>query len=223
MLKMIKLIGFFGAAVLLFVGIYLASAFILSHISIPTHYEKNANIDIYIRMNSHHSDFLLPVQGDGVNWNQYIRLSSGIESDSSMHYIGFGWGDRDFYMNTPSWSDLKFSTAFKALFGFGESAIHIRYYQNVPTNAHKLKLSPRQYSLLVKYIEASFRKNKTGDYIQIKDNSLDGKTDAFYEATGKYSLFNTCNTWINRGLKKGEQQACLWTPFEQGISIQEQK
>ena len=44
-----------------------------------------------------------------------------------------------------------------------------------------------------------------------------GKNDAFYEATGRYSLFHTCNTWTNNALKIAGQKACVWTPFDTGI------
>ena len=41
--------------------------------------------------------------------------------------------------------------------------------------------------------------------------------DDFYEALGSYSLFNTCNTWVNSACKESNIKACLWTPYDFGL------
>ncbi|MCP5062170.1 MAG: DUF2459 domain-containing protein, partial [Ignavibacteriae bacterium] len=41
--------------------------------------------------------------------------------------------------------------------------------------------------------------------------------DDFYEAVGSYSLFNTCNTWVNSAFKECNIKACLWTPYDFGL------
>jgi hypothetical protein len=41
--------------------------------------------------------------------------------------------------------------------------------------------------------------------------------DSFYEAKGAYTLFYTCNTWANNGLKAINQKAALWTATDRGI------
>ena len=47
--------------------------------------------------------------------------------DSTAEYLAFGWGDKGFYLDTPEWSDLKASTAFKAAFALGNSAMHTTF------------------------------------------------------------------------------------------------
>ena len=44
-----------------------------------------------------------------------------------------------------------------------------------------------------------------------------GNSDAFYDATGSYSLFHTCNSWTNNALKAAGMKASVWTPFDKGI------
>lgn len=51
--------------------------------------------------------------------------------NTDFNYIAFGWGDKGFYLDTPTWADLKFSTAFKAAFWMGQSAMHTTYYREV--------------------------------------------------------------------------------------------
>ena len=61
----------------------------------------------------------------------------------------------------------------------------------------------------------AFKKN--GKVIFIPTDAVYGINDAFYDAKGKYSFFETCNTWANDGLKEAGQKAALWTPSDLGI------
>lgn len=45
--------------------------------------------------------------------------------------------------------------------------------------------------------------------IFIPTDAVYGINDAFYDAKGKYSFFETCNTWANDGLKEAGQKARL--------------
>jgi uncharacterized protein (TIGR02117 family) len=72
---------------------------------------------------------------------------------------------------------------------------------------------------LIQFITSSFQKDKEGHFMPIKTNANYGKTDAFYEANGSYSLLHTCNTWANNGLKACGQKCCSWTPFDTGIFL----
>ena len=65
------------------------------------------------------------------------------------------------------------------------------------------------------------RIDKEGDsfsgYVVWLKEAVYGKNDAFYDAKGRYSFLNTCNTWTNDGLKVAGQKAALWTPTDFGI------
>ena len=80
-----------------------------------------------------------------------------------------------------------------------------------------MSISNEQYFRLINYIKKSFKTDANGHFINIKTDANYGKTDAFYEAIGSYSLFHTCNSWTNNTLKISGQKACLWTPFDFGI------
>ena len=54
-------------------------------------------------------------------------------------WIAFGWGDRGFMLNTPTWSDLRPGTAIVALSGAGSGAMHVEYVET-PT-AYKSRAS----------------------------------------------------------------------------------
>ncbi|MBX3238355.1 MAG: DUF2459 domain-containing protein [Chitinophagaceae bacterium] len=125
-----------------------------------------------------------------------------------------------FYLQTPEWKDLKFSVAFRAMFHLSSSALHATFYKDIITgdDCREIKISYAEYEKLVKYIKNSFKTDADGNSIHIP--SVDdgyGETDAFYEANGKYDLFNTCNTWANRALKACDRKACFWTALDKGI------
>ena len=138
-----------------------------------------------------------------------------------MRYIAFGWGDKGFYLDTPTWADLKFSTAFVAAFWLGTSAMHTTYLHSVAAGPDTvpLYLSQAEYARLVAYIQDSFRYDSAGRVQHIRGHSY-GRDDAFYEARRVYSFLYTCNTWTNNALKASGQRACLWTPSDKGILYQ---
>jgi uncharacterized protein (TIGR02117 family) len=133
--------------------------------------------------------------------------------------ISFGWGDKGFYLNTPTWADLKFSTAFNAMFALSSSAIHTTYYHDLTWSdkKKKIQITQKEYDNLVKFIKGSFKTTKSKKFAFIPTELVYGESDAFYEAKGKYSLFQTCNSWANEGLKKAGQKAALWTALDDGI------
>jgi uncharacterized protein (TIGR02117 family) len=130
-----------------------------------------------------------------------------------------GWGDKGFYLETPEWSDLKASVAFKAATGLSTTAIHATYYKKMKIGADckSIIISEEQYQRLINYITESFQKDASENFLPIETNANYSETDAFYEANGSYSLFHTCNTWANNGLKASGQKCCLWTPMDSPI------
>lgn len=177
------------------------------------------DISIYLLTNGVHTDLVLPVKIDNIDWSKKVKYSDTKSKDSVMQFLAFGWGDKEFYINTPTWADLKFNTAFQAVFGLGSAAMHTTYYKNIEIseNCIELKISKENYKKLAYYIENSFVFSEKGEFVNIKTEAAYGENDSFYEAQGRFSLFYTCNTWTNNGLKFCGQKACLWTPFDKGI------
>lgn len=206
----------FGVMFIMIV-VYLGSAFLLSSITVnsdfsPTHQN---GIEIFLLTNGVHTDLVLPIRNHHKNWSEVIPFDHTSSKDSVMRYVAFGWGDRQFYIETPTWAELKFSTAVNALFFPSKAAMHVTFYKSVPQGefCKKINISADQYMRLVRYVENSFQKNREDQYILI-DNPGYGEDDCFYEANGSFHLFFTCNTWTNNELKISELKASLWTPFD---------
>ncbi|HEX3008854.1 MAG TPA: TIGR02117 family protein [Bacteroidales bacterium] len=217
-----KVSGLFARILLVFVVVivvYFFVAVILSAIPVKSKADKDSSVIIYLLSNGVHSDLVLPVRNHVKDWSVEIKFSHIPNRDTTYRYLAFGWGDRAFYLETPEWSDLKFKTAFNAVFGLGNSAMHATFFHGMREGnaCVMLNLSTEQYKCLVKYIENTFRRDANGNVIQIIPLEIYGTNDAFYEASGRYNLFKTCNTWTNEGLKACGQKACLWTPFDKGI------
>jgi len=211
----------FLMCIVVFVLAYLLSVFVLYHIPVNRHPAKGGDIPVYINSNGVHTDIVVPLKNDVKDWTKDILFTQTVAKDSIAKFVAFGWGDKGFYLDTPEWSDLKASTAFKAAFYLGTSAMHTRFYKSLNEDAEckKIMITQADYADLVQFIEESFKLDDAKQVQWIKGRSY-GKYDAFYEGIGSYSLFYTCNTWANQALKAANQKAALWTPYDKGIFYQ---
>jgi len=204
-----------------FILFYLLCAFVLSNISVNSEQVDNGKtIPIYVKSNGVHTDIVLPTITDQYNWFENVSHFDKVANKESFKYIALGWGDKGFYLNTPTWADLSASTAFNAAFGLsGTTAMHATFRKSIKEkdSCKKVLISRAQHQLLIDYITGTFQVGADSRFIKIETDANYGKTDAFYEAHGTYSLFKTCNTWANRGLKKSDLPAAYWTAFPKGI------
>jgi uncharacterized protein (TIGR02117 family) len=199
--------------------LYILAALCLARIPVNQDVEKKEEVTIYILTNGVHTDLVLPIRNQVKDWTTTIKAEHTTGKDSTANFIAFGWGDKGFYLETPTWSDLTWSTAFSAAFGLSNSAIHTSFYKTITEDERckRIQISYQDYQKLVEYVAESFKKSEQGQVIPIITKANYGDNDAFYEALGSYSLFHTCNTWANNGLKVCGQKASLWTPFDKGI------
>lgn len=206
-------------ALFIFVLVYLFLVFVIPYISVNADKESpTEEVTLYIKTNGVHTDIVVPIKTKYKDWSETLKFDHIKSKDATMRYIGLGWGDKGFYLNTPEWSDLKFSTAFVAAFGLGSSAMHATFYKEIRENENcvKIKVSAQEYQNLIAYIENTFQFDDTGNPLWI-DATTYGQNDSFYEAKGAYTLFYTCNTWANSALKAMDQKAALWTATDTGI------
>jgi len=204
------LIGF----ILLIIGYFLI-ALIFTIIPVNTDFKEEENgTVIYVASNGVHTDIIVPSESEIVNWNRFLHF------DKRNKYIAFGWGDKDFYLNTPTWADLKFRTAFKAAFLFDDGILQVHgYSSNLQESKHciKIKLSKDQLNQLNAYIYDSFEMNDLTEPIGVKSNENISSYLHYYEAKRQYSIFFTCNNWTSRGLKKAGIKNSVWAPFDRSV------
>ncbi|WP_409514632.1 TIGR02117 family protein [Chryseobacterium sp.] len=180
---------------------------------------QKKEIPVYIYTNGVHTDIVMPVKNDLQDWSAKIPFADTKSKKTDYQYIGIGWGDKGFYLDTPTWADLKFSTAVKAAFWLSDSAMHCTYYRTMKEgeDCKMIMISRGQYENLVKFVEDKFDRDQKGKFMLIPTDAVYGDNDAFYDAKGTYSFLYTCNTWSNNALKAAGQKAALWTPSDFGI------
>ncbi|WP_294316933.1 TIGR02117 family protein [uncultured Chryseobacterium sp.] len=202
--------------------LYAAAGYFLPFIEVSAKDDgQKKEIPIYIYTNGVHTDIVMPVKNDLQDWSMKIPYSNTKSKETDYRFVGIGWGDKGFYLDTPTWADLKFSTAFKAAFWLSESAMHCTYYKEMKEgeDCKKIIISRNQYKDLVKFVDEKFDKDAGGNYVLVPTNAVYGNNDAFYDAKGKYSFLDTCNTWANNALKAAGQKAAWWTPSDYGIFL----
>ncbi len=219
MKKIIRIVFRFVLIFVAFVLFYFVTAFVCARITVNEDVVSSGQVITYIKSNGVHTDLVVPVKNSIINWAKVFPLKNTKDKDSTSKFLALGWGDKGFYLNTPTWGDLTFKTAFKAMFGLSTSALHTTYLDSINEShtCRKILMTTKEYKLMVRYIQRTIKKNKNGKSIFIPTDAVYGTNDAFYEANGSYHLYSTCNTWTNRALKFSNKKACLWTPFDTGI------
>lgn len=174
-------------------GLYLAAAAILGHVAANAQWHQplptEPGVTIFVQTNGVHTGIVLPA--------------------APHRWYAYGWGDRDFYLNTPRWQDIRPGTLISALVGSSTTLVHIDDLGDfVPDeNWRPLRLRPAEYARLWAFIAATFADHPA---------MLSGYTpsDRFYTARGRYSVLRTCNVWTGDALRAAGVRTGVWTPFE---------
>lgn len=218
--RLLKIILKFILGFIVFVGAYLLFSVVSKYITVNNDYvAPKEGIEVFIVSNGVHADICLPLIKNDSLWTKYFDLESFKTLHSQPKYISFGWGDKGFYLDTPTWADLTAKTAINAAFLPSGTAIHVSYLKDKP------KLSENIKSFIVS--KSTFKKiqNYIVSYVKLKENKSQlidccrypNVHDNFYEANGSYHLFRTCNVWTNQVLKEAGVKTSIWTPFDSGV------
>ncbi|MFK5948626.1 MAG: DUF2459 domain-containing protein [Methylococcales bacterium] len=117
-------------------------------------------------------------------------------------YLEIGWGDSNFYqIPNPHIGHILKAGIFPS-----ESVLHLvgfngdvtSYFSN--SEIMEFKVTSQQLDKLSSQIAASFTTDKYG-YIKSLGHGLYGKS-FFYRSVESYHIFNTCNVWTARVLKR---------------------
>jgi uncharacterized protein (TIGR02117 family) len=195
------------------IGLYFAAAGVLSHVPVNRDWrEPTDGVTIYLASNGIHTGLVVPVTSAGIDWRQRVRASDLPDPALAGKWLLFGWGDRDFYQNTPTWRDLRPGTALSALIGSGQTLVHVYHFDDFYADAdmRPLRLTTEEYRRLSDFIERSFA--DTRDVIPGY-----GPSDVFYAGVGRYSILRTCNVWTGDALKAAGVKTAVWSPFPGGI------
>ncbi len=210
-MKVIKKIGKLILYVLSIPVLYIVVSLLLSLITVNSLKNKSSEKHkVYLSTNGVHLDIVLPLS------EVSDELLDGLKVNSESTFLAFGWGDENFYLNTPTWGDLTFKNAFNAAFLDSNTLMHITEIKRQNQNWTTVDLTDEQLRDLNNYILNSFKLDSNGKKVLLNGKGY-GYHDNFYEAVGSYSCLKTCNSWANSAFKKSNLKACLWTPFDFGL------
>lgn len=181
--------------------------------------QPDQGVQLFVRTNGVHTWILMPKVNTIMDWRPYAppehlrdrRYGRG-------DYIAVGYGNREFYLNTPTWGDLTLRSAFLAAFGGGPPLLHVEhdYRPRATDYTRPLRVTPDEYRRLARFIQARFRLDQQGRPIPVLGRGYND-WDMFYEANGGYSFVLTCNEWTGRALRAAGVRTGLWTPLALGV------
>ena len=169
-------------------------------------------VRIYVLDNGVHTDLVLPANSGALDWQTVFPKNQFAHISKSADLIAFGWGDEQFYLHTPNWSDLKLTTAIRAVVGANRALLHVEYLesQQLPDQVFALDLSAEQYRALSDYVIATIAYENGRNFAAAGGY---GVSDAFFSAKGSYSAVQTCNIWTGAALAHAGVKVSRWTPF----------
>ncbi|MBC6994882.1 TIGR02117 family protein [Neolewinella lacunae] len=201
----------FALFIVAFLLLYVVFSLLLTYLPTrPQASKGEKNRVMYISSNGVHLDIILPVNALPDAFLRQLRPAASTE------LLAFGWGDKGFYLDTPTWAELRASVAFKAMFLPSPTAMHVTEHRAVAQGWSKVALTQVQSEVLIAYLLRSFRTTADGQITEIPDAGYTSK-DRFYEAVGNYSCFKTCNTWANTAMKRIGVRTAVWTPIDRGV------
>lgn len=190
---------------------YLLTTILISCITVNKKTSKlKDDKTIYLSTNGVHLSVVLLKEDLSKN------VLKGLQYKPNQNYFMFGWGNEDFYLNTPTWNDFKLKYAFGALFLNTPTAIHLTTYKYKQQKWIPIKCNEEELDKLNKYILNTFKVNFK-DKKELIQQNLYSKNSTFYKANGSYSPLKTCNTWVNDAFKESGLKASYFTLFDFGL------
>lgn len=182
-------------AILAFVVLQAGCAGVPSRADLPT---ENTPYTVHLVQYGWHTALLFDAPS-------MLARSTKLASDFHDHkYLLIGWGDGEYFVaEHPPWSK-----AVKALVASDYPALQVVGRETNPpfgVAAHDsvpLALTERGYQKLIAYIDGSIADGADGKPIYLLKQV--GNPDRFYQATGNYSLFSNCNSWLAGALRAAD-------------------
>lgn len=175
-------------------------------------------IEIMVETNGTHTGIIVPVFSAQKDWRETLPSAALPRPDGRLPtHLAIGWGEREVFLNVPAWGDLKASTALRIATVGGDPLMRVSHYVRPGPSPHHrpLQITQDQYRRLVAAIERSLPEVPPGETREILRGTF--VEDAYYDATGSYTLVNTCNSWVGDTLAEAGVEMGMWTPFAGGV------
>lgn len=172
---------------------------------------------ILVLTNPIHTDIAVPIDAQTLAAFDFL-LAEGLPLEAAgARYLVFGWGSRAFYLQTPTWSELKAGPLATAL-TLDDSAMHVDVTGDIDPNhpaVQRFDVGDAGFAAMIDFISASFQRDGT-DVLRIAGAGY-GANDAFFEANGRFTALLGCNTWTAAALRQAGLTTGWWNPLPQSL------
>lgn len=189
---------------------------------LPVSAAGSGSVEIFVAANPIHSDIIIPFDEAVREEFSFLKAGNGAEwfDNPNVRFVSFGWGGRSFYLETPTWAELKPEPLFRAL-TIDKAVMHVEplgdiFRDNPSVTA--LMISGDALASLRTEIRASFKTDTAESPMLIEGKSY-GRFDDFYEATGHFNALLGCNTWTARMLRVAGLRTGFWNPLPQSLRL----
>lgn len=210
------------AAIAALVGLallFLIASWIGSSIPRNSDWEEPRNgIEIMVETNGVHTGIVMPVVNDVKDWRTTFPSAALPTPGGELPtHLAIGWGEKEVFLNTPTWDDLRLSTVLRVVFRGGDGLMRVGHYvRPAPSETHRpMLLRPSEYARLVREVEATLPPIAPGENRRTYDSYEPGARN--YDALGRYTMFNTSNQWVSDTLAAAGMRIGSWTPFAGGV------
>ena len=218
--RALKWTGGILAVPLILIAVFFLAAWIGS--SIPRNAgwsEPATGIPVMIESNGVHTGIVMPIVTAEKDWRTTFP-SAGMPREQDGYlptHVAIGWGEKEVFLNTPTWGDLKPGTVARIILSGGEGVMRVAHYLNPqPSPDHRwITLRPAEYRKLVEQIEAALPPLPAGEERYSYDSYERGAR--YYDANGRYTVTNTCNQWVGDTLAAAGIEMGWWTPLAGGV------
>jgi uncharacterized protein (TIGR02117 family) len=159
-----------------------------------------------------HTNLIVPVQTDTFSWRNYLP-----EPLTRAQYIGFGWGERNWYMNPPTQLEAIVPRGLRALLFPNAAALRVQTHDRLPQHdeVECVGVERSRYLALMQFIQQSFQRTEQGNLIPLSDPA---SGTGFYTATGQYSIVRNSNHWTAEGLNDAGINTPLWAGLSTAVT-----
>ena len=195
----------------------MASALVGSHIPANSGWKSaREGVDIFVESNGVHVSLIVPISVATEDLSDLVRPDQLNDPSVYGTHVMVGWGHGRVYRNAETWADVKSGDIASAVIGSDDTILHVYHFTSpVPQiNRKRIRVSERQYRLIVSQIRAAFKLDADG---RSTAHPAYGPDNLFYDSMGHYSALNTCNTWTGRVLRNAGVRVGIWTPMPGGV------
>jgi uncharacterized protein (TIGR02117 family) len=169
--------------------------------------------EVLVLANPIHTDIVFPADPDVLDRMSFIGDDGLPLDDPGLEWILLGWGSRTFYIETPTWGDLRPGPVARA-FTLDHSALHVELAGEIDRdsdNVLSIMVGEDAFQAMLDEAIATFER-EDGEPMLIPGAAY-GEFDLFYEAEGAFNAFYGCNEWSARVLRAGGVRTGWWNPL----------